>query len=93
MPRNRFLICGCCGAWFRGHQDLEHDAGYGECTECKQLITAENERDWDKLRDKVAASLNINNRIKFLSYDKEIQRGLMLEMMEDGIINFVVKRN
>ena len=46
------------------------------------------ERRWDSLRDKVAAALGQKNREVFLAMDVPLQRGIMLEMMDDGLITW-----
>ena len=86
------LTCGCCGAAFRGPRDPDHDKGFGTCKSCTKRIADREEADWVKLTAKVAAALNEKNREKFLGYDVELQRGIMLAMMDDGVIKFEVSR-
>lgn len=53
---------------------------------------AQNEREWKKMEDFVAASLNETNRAKFLAYDQDLRRGIILEMIDHGVLKFVIKR-
>jgi hypothetical protein len=85
------LLCSCCGSvsW-RGKQDPNHDSGYGTCVDCQAWIDERNEQDWNRLRDKVAAALNDKNRAHFLAMEMELQRGIMLKMMDDGLIAWTI---
>lgn len=44
------------------------------------------------MEDFVATSLNETNRAKFLAYDQDLRRGIMLQMIDDGVLKFVIKR-
>ena len=86
------LTCGCCGAAFRGPRDPRHDKGFGTCKSCEKRIAEREENDWRKLTAKVAAALNEKNRAKFLAYDLELQRGILISMMDDGVIKWEISR-
>lgn len=85
------LVCGCGGARFRGEQGTEHDEGYGDCPECAVWIAERNEAEWQRLEDKVAAALNETNRAKFRAYELGVRRGILISMMERGIIEFTIR--
>ena len=93
MPKNRYMLCSCCGRGFMGQQDRDHDKGYSDCPECAAQAEIRNEADWDRLKFMVAQALNPTNRAQFLAMEKGLQRGLMLKMMEDGIIKWRIKRS
>ena len=88
--------CGCCGVLFRSTDEeqrkFDQDEGYGICDGCAREIEEQNEREWKKMEDFVAASLNETNRAKFLAYDQDLRRGIMLQMIDDGVLKFVIKR-
>lgn len=86
------LICGCCGAAFRGPRDERHDDGFGECASCTDRADIENERQWKEMTAKVANALNEKNRAKFLGYERTVQRGIILDMMDDGVIKWEISR-
>ncbi len=86
------LTCSCCGAGFRGPPDPEHDRGFGTCDDCTKWIADRDEAKWVKLTAKVAAALNEKNRAKFLGYELEVQRGILLAMMDDGVIKWEISR-
>jgi hypothetical protein len=89
-PQKRRLICSCCGAAFYGVVDpsWDQDRGYGFCPSCVVWKKEREEREWQKLTGQVAEAMNETNRGKFLAMDMELQRGLMLKMMDDGIIHY-----
>jgi len=86
-----YLTCGSCGnaSWY-GEQDPQHDTGYGTCVACDEWIGERETAIWRTQRDRVAASLNETNRAQFLSMDESLQRGIMGEMVEDGILTWQV---
>ena len=94
--RKRGFICGCCGDGFRdtltAQAEHDQDAGYGICPRCEMWIDERNERDWADIESKVAAALNPQNRAKFLGFDVEVRRGIMWQMMDDGLIQFEIRR-
>ena len=85
------LVCGTCGIRFQGKQGPEHDDGYGDCPKCVKWLHKLNEAEWNELRGKVADALNAENGAKFLAMEPELQRGIMLKMIEDGIIDWTIK--
>jgi hypothetical protein len=94
--RSKRFICGCCGRAFFSTDEVQapfdQDSGYGFCAPCALENEQRNEDEWNKLEKLVADSLNETNRAKFLSYDLELRRGLMLQMMDDGVITWTIRR-
>lgn len=89
--RSKLLACGCCGKNFRTwpeYKDQDCDKGYGTCEPCQTWQSERNEAEWVKLEEKVINAFNEKNRIKFMEYEKEVRRGLILEMIDDGIISY-----
>ncbi len=85
--------CGCCGDGFSTkEQDPEHDEGFGVCPSCVEWMAERNEADWQRLEEKVAAALNETNRERFRAFDLGVRRGIMLKMIEEGIITWGIKR-
>lgn len=85
------LVCGCCGVRFRGDQDPEHDRGFGTCAPCRDQQHDHNETEWDRLRDLVARSFRKEtNRARFMAMEPAIQRGVILRMMESGVITWTI---
>ena len=90
-----WFICGCCGCAFQSTDDeqrkFDQDDGYGICPPCAYEIEAQNERQWMELENFVAQNMNEANREKFLSYELPLRRGLIAEMIDAGVIKFVIK--
>ena len=84
------LNCSCCGMRFRGKQDSNHDKGFSNCPDCAQEIEIKNESQWDRIRDKVANALSPKHRQKFLVMEVALQRGIMLKMMDEGVIKWTI---
>ena len=82
------LVCGCCDDGFRGIQTPEHDTGYGTCEECVGWLDEENEQQFKCLEDRVTGALNEKNRADFLTMKQQEKRGVILEMIDRGIIKF-----
>ncbi len=88
--------CNCCGKVYRGNhpQDSNRDTGFGECPECVTMKTRQNEADWRRLEEKVRVALSPKNAAHFLSLETGVKRGMILQMMDDGIItHHVVRRS
>ena len=85
------LVCGCCGTGFRGEQSPEHDTGYGNCPECENWIRLKNEKEWQRIEKLVADSLKPENRQKFLAYEMPVRRGIVLTMIDEGIITWGIR--
>lgn len=71
---------------------FDQDEGYGICQECADEIEEKNEKEWQRLEEQVAASLSPANREKFLAYELALRRGLILQMIDDGVLKFVITR-
>lgn len=71
---------------------FDQDEGCGICDGCAREIEEQNEREWKKMEEYVYASLNETNRAKFLAYDQDLRRGIILEMIDHGVLKFVIKR-
>ena len=84
------LTCGCCGTGFTGQRDWNHDRGFGTCPECEAWMAANNETMWRTLTADVARALNPKNRRIFLRQSTDVQRGILLTMMERGVIKWKV---
>ena len=92
----RNFQCGCCGALFRSTDEeqrkFDQDEGWGICDECAIEIDAQNEREWQSAIKTLADGLNEINRAKFYSLDVEVQKGLVLQAIEDGVLRFSISR-
>lgn len=92
--RLKWFGCDCCGASFQDYlsNQAHHDKddGCGLCVECDKMIAEKNEEEWIKIEDKVVNSLNPVNRAKFLAYELGVRRGLILEMMDAGLIKWTI---
>src|SRR5574343_636605 len=88
--------CDCCGIVFTSTYDeqkrFDKDAGWGICDECAIEIDAQNEREWQSAIKTLADGLNEINRAKFYSLDVEVQKGLVLQAIEDGVLRFSISR-
>ena len=84
------LTCGCCGTGFSGKRDWSHDLGFGTCPDCAEWMAADNEKRWRKITADVARALNPKNRRIFLRHSTDVQRGILLTMMEKGVIKWKV---
>lgn len=95
--RNKHLSCGCCGTWFltwSGYKDQDQDKGFGICRECQADIEAKNEAMWVELENKVGNSLRTQERRdRFWGFEVGVRRGLLLKMMDDGVIGYQVRSN
>jgi hypothetical protein len=90
----KIFKCGCCGSGFESKkQDQDQDKGFGICPRCSELNKKENELEWQKIEQKVGSSLNFKNRKKFWEMEKEVRRGLILQMIEEEVICFSIKRS
>ncbi len=91
-----YFLCGCCGCGFDStteeQRKFDQDEGWGICDECAIQIDAQNEREWQSAIKKLGDSLNEVNRLKFYSLDVEIQKGLVLQAIEDGVLRFSISR-
>lgn len=84
--------CGCCGTGFSTEkQNPDHDTGFGTCQRCQKMDDKRNEQHWLGLEQKVAAALSEKNRTKFWDYNLALRRGLILEMMDDGLITWRIE--
>ena len=63
------------------------------CQTCLDWEYLDNERYWDKLKAAVANALlkNEKNRQEFLAMPMELQRGVILAMIDEGIIRFEIR--
>jgi len=63
------------------------------CQTCLDWEYLDNERYWDKLKAAVANALlkNEKNRQEFLAMPMELQRGVILAMLDEGIIRFEIR--
>jgi hypothetical protein len=88
-----WLTCGCCGDWFRGEPDPDHDTGFGHCPRCVDWIRDTFEEPmWDRLREAVEASLSPENLERFLAMDADLQRAIISKAIDEGQIRWEVKR-
>ena len=59
------------------------------CIACVTNLTKANEKDWGKMETMVAKSFKKDaNRTKFWGLETEARRGLILRMIEDGVISY-----
>lgn len=88
--------CGCCGMWFRSSDEVQRkfdqDEGFGICPVCASEIEQENESEWARLEHLVGSALNETNRAKFYGYELAVRRGIILQMIDEGVVQFVIKR-
>jgi hypothetical protein len=87
------LACGCCGASFLGEQSDDNDNGFGTCQDCVTWIGERDNKRWRRSTAHVAMALNKTNRRDFLRMDTELQRGIICQMIEDGIVTFAVTKH
>lgn len=90
------FTCGCCGDGFSStlEEQARHDqdTGYGICPRCEEWIGGRQDAEWRKTQKLVAESLNPANRAKFLGFDEELQRGIVAQMIDEGILTYEVSR-
>lgn len=86
MPRiiekNKELICGCCGTYFRtwqGYVDQDQDTGYGQCNRCQGDAKKDNEQQYD----------NIWNTITGAMKDEEVKARILKKVEEDPQMKIV----
>ncbi len=88
-----YFTCSCCGCEFSSTRieqaKFDQDKGYGMCFSCEIFQAVENERAWKKIINFFISKLNKKNKTKFLSYDAKLQRAIILEAFEDGVIKWI----
>lgn len=92
----RVFKCSCCGSLFRAEASEQakfgKDHGYGMCHRCAGEQALANELEWMALEQKVAKALNPTNSRTFLNFELEVRRGIILSMIDEGLITFEVRR-
>ncbi len=95
IKTNMYLRCGCCGEDFKtwkGYSDQDQDDGYGICRKCQGGISEHDEAEWDKAIKVMEDSLNKDNLDVFHAMNREEQKDYVLEAIQDGVMEVVIKR-
>lgn len=93
MNEGTSLECGCCGDYFetwKDYIDQDQDTGCGICSECQEEAGVRNEFEWKKQERLVADSLSKGNSEQFMAMDEGVRRGLILKMIEDGVLKWTI---
>lgn len=77
--------CGECGEFF---VKVSYPLESGKCKDLCKGCCKDNEAEWNDFRDLMANNLNDANRAKFLAMDIPLQRGIILQGIEDGVIGW-----
>ena len=92
---SKHLSCGCCGEGFitwSGYKDQDQDRGYGICGSCQDDIEVRNEQEFDKAIAVLRDGLNDVNREKFIALDRERQKLLVWQALDDGMLTWNIRR-
>jgi len=84
------LTCGCCGDWYSGKQDTDHDRGFGLCPSCEKEQAEQNDAEWDKAIKLLADALGEKNREDFLVRPREEQIFIVDKAIKDGILTWKI---
>jgi hypothetical protein len=88
--------CSCCGTMFRSTIELQAkwdvDTGYGYCDRCSKDLEDRNEREWRKAEKTFSEALSPNNKDQFWNMPMEERRGLLIQAMDDGILQWRINR-
>ena len=93
MNEGTSLECGCCGDYFetwKDYIDQDQDTGFGICFECQEDASVRNEEEWQKQEKVVAGALSEPKSKKFMAMDEGVRRGLILKMIEDGVLKWTI---
>ena len=88
------LRCGCCGQDFQvweGYEDQDQDNGYGICKGCQKWEDELNEAEYDKAIALLSGALNEKNKAKFDSMNRDQQKRIAWQAIEDGKITWEIK--
>lgn len=83
MSKMVSLICGCCGKYFKGEPDPDHDRGYGVCDPCKEW---QIKLFVDKRLKLLRENLKPENVRKLDAMTREQQEAIVFKAVEDGLI-------
>ena len=89
------LLCGSCLSYFEiwhGYKDQGNDYGFGTCKPCQKGIVDQNEKDWDKAISALRDSLNRKNKSRFDALDRDVQKLITNDAIEDGLLVGSVRR-
>jgi len=93
--KKQTLTCGCCGDYFRtwdGYTDQGQDKGYGICKSCQTDIAEDDKRQMDKAIKLIKDALNRKNSKHFSSMPRIQQEYVVLQAIDNGIMNFKIRR-
>lgn len=82
------LICGCCGALFKGWQSPSHDTGYGTCDDCEKDEEDRVNKTLDSLVCKIERSLRPENLEIFSKKTQSQKRAFAMRCVEDGLVTY-----
>jgi hypothetical protein len=93
------LVCDCCGSEYHDKdpqrwvnvKDFIHGTQFGVCEKCEGWIEEKNEKKWQRHEASFLSFLEKDeNKERFLAMEKEVRRGLILQAIEEGIVDFKI---
>ena len=84
------LKCGCCGNYFKGEKDPQHDKGFGTCPSCAEDEEKHAEKLLNQTIEVLRCKMSPDHLIRFNNLDEVKQMDIALKAIVDGVVTWKI---